>query len=669
MKLRLWAYLILLLLLVAVSYGNTLHSPFVLDDFSFVDTPDVYARGISFASLKILSNTVHGKARVIPMITFALDNYFGSGNIVQYHLTNIAVHLLCTVAIFLFIRALLVTKVGAEPLRYLSAAGFSLIATGLWALNPVQTNSVTYLVQRMTSIATLFYISSLVLYLYGRLARSSWQRHILLMSAAITAILAFLSKQNSFTLPVALLMVEFYFLSPGSLGRIVKAMKKSQWFFIILLTLLLLPLLVRYLQGILNGYNVMNFTLEQRLLTELRVVVFYISLLLLPLPSRLNLEHDFPLSVSFFSPPTTLLSLILLLALFIIGAKTKRSHPLISFGIMWFFLNLLIESTIVPLEIIYEHRLYLPSVGFFIVMISAFDFAAGSLSSRYPRQITKKLLVYAVVLFLPLSSILTIYRNNDWLDALTFYTDCVTKSPNKARPNNALGSAYAEKGDIDNAIKHYQIAIDLNPSYADAYNNLGLAYAEKGDMDNAIKHYQIAIDLDPYYANAYNNLGHLYGEMGLIEKAIEYYQQALQLRPDMPEPYNNLGVAYDRKGMVEKAIEAFQQSLKLKPIDPGVHNNLGSAYEKIGSLDKAIKEYREALRLRPDYAQAYNKLGIVYGKMGLADESIKHLLMALQLDPENPGYHNNIANAYMMKGFVNKAAEHRRQAAYFQGKN
>lgn len=630
-----WPYLILLLLLVAGSYSNTLHSPFVLDDFhSFLDSPAVTADDISPASLKELSSTVFGKSRLIPIITFAVDHVIGGGSVVQYHITNIAVHLLCTVMIFFFIRAALLAEAGKPARRYFSAAGFSLTATALWALNPVQTNAVTYLVQRMTSIATLFYVSALVLYVYARMTGSRRQRCILLSAAAITAILAFMSKQNTFTLPAAILLVECYFLFPGGLVGMVRSVRKRYWIMVSLLAMLVLPLFLPYLGHLLDGYGHRDFTLAQRLLTELRVVVLYISLLLAPLPGRLNLEHDLPLSITLLSPPTTLFSLVVLIALLVVGVKTRKSHPLISFGIMWFFLHQVIESTVIPLEIIFEHRLYLPSIGFFLVIVSLVDLAAGSIGSRFHGRNIQRLLIFAVVFVVSLSSILTFHRNKDWSDALTFYTDCVEKSPNKARPNNNLGIVYAEAGNYENAISQYQIALRLDPEYFEAYNNLGLAYTATG----------------------------------LYDKAIENFQQALKLRPDMVEAWNNLGLVYSRKGMVDKAFEAYRQALELDPVDPGIYNNFGDLYAQTGNLDSAVDEYGKASRIRPDFAETYNKLGIIYGKKGLADESLKQFSRALQLDPENSGYHNNIANAYMMKGLVSKAKEHRKQAAALQGK-
>lgn len=635
MQSKRWLYLILLSTVVALSYSNTLHSPFVLDDFhTFVENPAVHVPDFSLSSLKKLSTTVFGITRFVPILTFAVDYHIGGGSVVQFHLTNIAVHIFCLIAVFFFLKGMLTTKRGAESLKIFSQVFFSLAGAALWALSPVQTNAVTYLVQRMTSIAALFYMCSLAFYIYGRLADTLRKKTILFLLALITALLAFLSKENSFTLPIAVLFVEFYFFSPDVFPKIIRSLKKKYWLLFILLFLLLVPFFFNFWQDIASGYRLRSFTLVERLLTEFRVVVFYISLLLLPLPGRLNLEHDFPVSVSIVSPLSTLFSLILLLIIFVFALRVRKSHPLISFGIMWFFLHLLIESTVIPLEIIFEHRLYLPSIGFFIVFISLLDNVGKKIATRFHLDVSKNILVGSVLVLVVCSAVLTYARNNDWYSPVTFYSDIVKKSPYKARP----------------------------------HSDLALALAEAGNVQDAIKHNLLAIELDPDYALPYNNLGHLYRKMGLFDLAIKYYQQALEVKPNQWQTYNNLGMAYSMKGMPGEAVDAYSQALALNANNPGIHVNLGDVYVRMGAYDKAIGEYQNALSQQPDFAEAYNKLGILFGKMGKIDKAIENFKMALRINPGVASFHHNIANAYMMKGLAGKAREHRRQAMSLQGK-
>ena len=529
-----WFYLCLLLLLVVLSYSNSIYSPFVLDDFhSFVHNRSVYAKDISFDSLKQLSSSKFGKARIIPLATFAIDHHLGAGSIVQYHLTNIVIHLFCTLAVFFLVKGVLQTTVGKSSLKFFSINGFSLLAAAFWALNPVQTNAVTYVVQRMTSVATFFYVGSLAFYTYGRLSRSLQAKVFLFAGAFLAALFSFFSKENSFTLPIAILMVEFFFLSRKKVIQTVRSVSKTQWIILIIVLLLVLPLAEFKLHGILGGYKIRHFSLNERLFTELRVIIFYISLLLLPLPGRLNLEHDFMISESLFSPPATFFSLIFLFFLLIYALRTTKTYPLISFGILWFFLNLAIESTFVPLEIIFEHRLYLSSLGFFITILSLVDLTAAKTGRYFPAEEFKKVLFCALILLLCLSSILTTFRNNDWRDAITIHSDFVAKSPNKTRVYNDLGLSLSREGRNEEALIILEKGFEL----------------DKPDGEESL--------------SIVNNIMVALSEMGRFEEGIDRGEQFIKESPPrldvsfMGNFLYNLGVLYMRSDQYEYAFDAF----------------------------------------------------------------------------------------------------------------
>ncbi|MFC1843555.1 tetratricopeptide repeat protein [Thermodesulfobacteriota bacterium] len=516
-----WLYLCILLLSVTLTYSNSIYSPFVLDDFhSFINNPSLDTEDGSLASLKQLSSTKFGKARVIPLATFAIDKQIAAGSVVQYHLTNIIIHLLCTLAVFLLVKSLLLTPVGKSSLNYLSAGAFSVLVAAFWALNPVQTNAVTYVVQRMTSLATFFYVGSLAFYTYGRLTKSLQARVFLFAGAFLTALCAFFSKENSFTLPIAILMLEFFFFNREKILQRIKSVKTIQWIIFIVILILLLPLIKGELLGHLGGYRIRNFSLYERLLTELRVVVFYISLLLLPLPGRLNLEHDFLISESLFSPPATFLAFLLLFFVMMFALRTRRTYPLISFGILWFFLNLAIESTFIPLEIIFEHRLYLSSIGIFITLLSIVDFAAARTVPFFPVNEFKKVFFCTLILLLCLSSILTSFRNNDWRDAITIHADMVNKSPNKARVYNGLGVSLSHAGRNEEALPLLKKGFELDKPYRleslKIANNIMVVLSEMGRQKEALAWGEQFIKETPrlneisYMAEFLYNLGALY---------------------------------------------------------------------------------------------------------------------------------------------------------------
>jgi tetratricopeptide (TPR) repeat protein len=523
----------LLWLLISISYANTLYSPFVLDDMhSFIEEPNVYVKDFSYESFSKLSSTVFGKARFIPLATFSINHYFSKGQMPLYHITNIGIHLLTTLVVFWFITSLLRTPIGNSALRGIPGAYFAFFSAALWALNPVQTNAVTYIVQRMTSISAMFYLAALTFYIKGRLADSFKYRWLFYLFSGVMALCSFLSKENSFMLPAAVILVEWMFISPYMFKNILRKMKWYHWLIIILLTVLLLPLFEHRWASILNTGDYRPFTWQQRLLTQSRVIVYYISLLLLPLPGRLNFDYDFSVSTSIFSPPMTILSIILLTLVLWMVFRRRRQYPLMAFGVFWFFLNLLIESTIIPLELVFEHRLYLPSVGFYIFFLALMDLLIVHLKDKFQAFEVEQVFILLMVVFVSLLSIGTTFRNNIWRDSYTLYSDCVKKSPNDPRTHLNLGVAMGRDKNLQNeSIKEFEKVIFLGKpkkeNYLSAANNIVVAYSQLGEFDEAISRGEKYLDEAPDYVRGGGyprlmyNLAYAYRQTGQYSEAMK----------------------------------------------------------------------------------------------------------------------------------------------------
>lgn len=522
-----------LLLLVVVSYANTLYSPFVLDDIhSFIEEPNVFVHDFSYESFSKISSTIFGKARLIPLITFSLNHYLAKGQMPIYHITNIIIHLLTTLAAYWFIKNLMLTPIGAASLHGIPGTLFAFFVAALWALNPLQTNAVTYIVQRMTSISSLFYLAAITFYVKGRLAESTRNRILFYLCFAMMALGAFFSKENSFMLPAAVLLVEWVFITPDLFVKIWQRLKWYHWLGIILLVLLILPLIDYRLSRFLAGYNIRPFTVEERLLTESRVVLNYISLLLLPLPGRMNFDYDFSLSTSLLSPPTTLLSLILLSILFLWALRKQTRYPFIAFGVLWYFLNLVIESTVPPLELVFEHRLYLPSVGFFIACLAGMDLLVAYLKTKRPRIEVEQLFVLIMIVLTSLFSIGTTIRNNVWRDSYALYSDCAQKSPNKPRTHLNLGVAISRDRNLEReSIAEFEKVIALSKPqkefYIQAVNNIVVAHANLGEFEEAIEKGEKYLDEAPGYVSGGGypklmfNLAYSYSKTGQYSKAMQ----------------------------------------------------------------------------------------------------------------------------------------------------
>ena len=264
-----------------------------------------------------------------------------------------------------------------------------------------------------------------------------------------------------------------------------------------------------------------NMTRFEYLFTQFRVIITYIRLIFIPVSQ--NLDYDYPIYHSMFDPEVFLSFISLLILCFTVTYSFWRyriTQPLtrvVFFGTAWFFTTLSIESSVIPIiDVIFEHRMYLPSVGLFLVISTLLLMIMAGQRNKWVNLTIFCLASTIVLIFTGL----TYSRNNVWNDRVTLWQDVVNKSPEKARGYNYLGIAHYEKKNLDSAIKFYKKAVSLNPSYTNAYSNLGIAYFENGQIDESIKEFRNAIKLNPLHADAHFNLGLAYGEKGLMKQAI-----------------------------------------------------------------------------------------------------------------------------------------------------
>ncbi len=654
-------HLLLLALVAFAAYANTFHTPFVFDDDSSI---------VNNPAIKDLSTFLSGAGyaynprRFIGYLSFALNYRFGGLDVAGYHAVNLAIHIFTAWLVYYLVRLTLRTPffVNRNPGVHHSPSTIHyslipLITALLFVAHPVQTQAVTYVVQRLASLATMFYLLSLVLYIKARLSfetsegrvsnHSPFTIHrspyLFFALSLISAILAMRTKEIAATLPLVVVLYEFSFFGAS-------ARKKLIFLIPLLLTVLIIPLGMLHTGKPLGELlsDVSEMARESRvisrgdyLLTQFSVIVTYIRLLLLPVNQ--NLDYDYPIYDSPFAP-RVFFSFLLLLILFGLAIylyyrsrdvrHAKRSpftihhSRLIAFGILWFFITLSVESSIIPItDVIYEHRLYLPSVGAFI--------ALTALASLFFRSCAPRTLAAGAALLIILLTTVTWQRNLVWGDVMTLWMDNVEKAPGKDRPHNNLGKYLADKRRLDEAIPHLLAAVKSNPANFEARYNLGFACLKQGQTDLAIEHLQRALKMKPDNADARFRLGSALAKKGETVVANEYYQTA---------------------------IEQYLQAIKVQPNDMDAHFKLSIVYQKQSRLDEAIGELLETLRLNPDHAEAHNNLGVVYGMKGDPDKALEHLQAAERLNPGDPGAHDNLANVYNMKGLKTKAADERAAA-------
>ncbi len=363
------------------------------------------------------------------MLSFAVNHLVSGLNPWGFKAVNLVIHLLTSITIYALLYLLLSTP---RFTTFPYAHWLPITITAAWLISPINLTTVLYIVQRMTGLASLFILLGITAYTWGRSRQLQNRSGTLpiVFSLLFFAPLATLSKENGILLLPCLLLVESLFF------HFRRASGNLNYPLIILFTLIIgVPVvsLTGYLllhpEIIINGYTQREFSLEQRLLTESRILLLYIRLILSPDIQLLGMFHDdIVLSQGLFDPPTTLLSIIALVSLLILAITTWKKIPLVSFGILLFFMMHTMESTVIALELIHEHRNYIASLG---ILIAAFGALFQAISSKHSSHI----LVIVCCLFLALTGFTTYVRSTSWGGSLTHAIDEARNHPQSPRAN------------------------------------------------------------------------------------------------------------------------------------------------------------------------------------------------------------------------------------------
>jgi protein O-mannosyl-transferase len=670
---RFWArplsVLVLLSILAVLVYSNTFSVPFLFDDFrNIINNPLIKEPHKLFD----FSNP-----RYAGLFTFALNYYLGGLDVFGYHLVNLSIHIANSFLVYALVLLLFRASGTGTPIQA-RIPWIALVTAMLFILHPIQTQAVTYIAQRLASLSTMFYLLTVVAYFKWRLASSEGRRPFLWYGVALlSTILAMKTKENGFTLPFMILLVEAVFF---------QSFTKKRWMNLtpFLLTLPIVPMFWALSEGN-QALTKMATTMSRSdyLFTQFRVIITYLRLLVFPI--RQNLDYDYPIYHSLFQPPVFFSFLFLVcfftFAIYLLYCSRRiTTHSLlptpyfllIAFGILWFFLTLSVESSIIPIDdVINEHRLYLPSAGLLLAFTTVVIAGHGALQTKRPVggilsfAASPATLIGFMALILFLLGASTYQRNRVWINDLTLWQDVVNKSPGKARGHNNLGLAYWKLKRNEEALKAYQVSLSLNPYYVEAHSNLGLAYHTLGRHGEAIHEYQAAIALDPDFAPAYTNLGVTYHILRRYDDAIQEYEKTLRIDPQYAEAHYNLAITYDVLKRQDEAIRSYKTAITYNPEFSSAHHNLGNIYHAQGRFDEAIREYQTAITLNPEFTPSYTNLGNVYHDLKRYDEAIQAYEKALTVDTQYVKTQYNLGVTYEALGQQNEAI-HAYQTAILQ---
>jgi hypothetical protein len=557
----LFAFVCLIVILGAI-YSNSFSVGWLFDDNRNV----IFNKNIEMASLNWdnVTRTFYGRdatqthiSRPLSYLTFGLNYLVAGHGVFGYHLVNFIIHYLTGVFLFLFLYNTLRLPVLQD--RYSdSAFGIALLAVFFWATHPIQVSAVTYIVQRMAILAALFSIMAMYFYLKARVATGRKSRLTFFTFCGLCVILAFASKENGAMLPVSLWLFDLFLLQGVTPASVKKSLKRIA---LLLVVLGVLAILYGQIGSLLGGYENRPFTLGERLLTQPRVLLMYVSLLVYPLKSRLTMFHDVEISTGLFTPWSTLPAIIVVTGIFIIGLMLGRRRPLIGYCILFFFINHLIEGSIIPLELIYEHRNYLPSLLFFVLPALLMVTVMNYFSYRKSIQC---LMAFVFAFLLAAQSHTTFARNRLFSNEYLFWLDTIDKAPLLSRPRNNLGVYLWNRGYDLLSYEQFSLAIWLNKGEtlkmpAIYHENIAFYFLKREKYELALKHLleSSRIQVTPTVRTLYGLALALHA-MGNHDKARFFVEQAIAAAPDRDELHEHLS-------LIKKSQAAAQQKLPAEP--------------------------------------------------------------------------------------------------------
>ena len=489
-------HLILISLLGLIAYSNTFNAPFQWNDRYYISQNPIIQDLDNFIDLREAGKFKFYdmlRNRYVGYLTFALNYRLHGLDVTGYHIFNFFIHIANAILIYFFVVMTFKTPPFKDNILGTYSRHIALCSSFFFVAHPIQTEAVTYIFQRLASLAAFFYLLSLVLYIKWRFLSELRfnkgghegifeKRNVLYLLALLSAVLAMKTKENAFTLPIMITLYELFFFN----GPIIK--RRMLFLVPLLLTSLIVPLTHSGgAEVAARGFR--GISRWDYLFTQFRVIVTYIRLLILPVGQ--NIYHDYPVFDSFLKPPV-LMSFMFLLSIAGCGAymfwrsMDKPHFRLFSFGIFWFFITLSVESSIIPIPMLMnEYRVYLPSVGAFLVI----SLLAAALLANLKTRLRVIAIFIAVIIPLLLVAV-THTRNDLWRSETSLWEDAVSKSPNNALSHLALGNAYMRSGRLQDALKELTRAVDLDPYCLGAYLSRGTVYLFMEQSELARKDYE-----------------------------------------------------------------------------------------------------------------------------------------------------------------------------------
>jgi len=563
--------IILIIALTSLVYANSLFNSFVWDDYLVIVDNDFIKSWKNFPLIftrDYITNPYEtdylgfwgigsGEITYRPVVTasYFIDYAIWKLNPFGYHLANLILHIFNVLLLYIFMGVLMKNR------------NLALLASLLFALHPVNTEAVNCISFREDLLAFLFFIASFIIYIGLDNYKGKKRLFAYCISIALF-LLALFSKEMAITLPALLILYDYLFVFEKSFKKTfcIRGTRYIGYFLAILAYLWAWAFFKGYFDGFFTDFSYRGGSFYANILTIMGVFVTYMGWLVFPMNRYPTLpEHD-PATAYSILEPRIFISLMLIVACLVVAAHSRRKSEKISYGIFWFFIALFPVSNIFPIANVMASRfLYLPAIGFFIVMTTVLDNLQKVKIPNFNSYARWKAIRIIIITLFFSYSMFTVIRNMSWKNNIMMWQELVEKYPDSAEAHRSLGQFLAENGIFDRAISEYELAIELDPVNAKSYNGLGLCYYNKGMVEEAMASFNRALEMDPYSLDAYNGLGNIFSDKGLDDEAIGYFKQAIAIDPRYMMAYENLGGMYVKIGEIDKARETWKKALDLNP--------------------------------------------------------------------------------------------------------
>ncbi len=618
--------IIVLIVMTLAVYWQVQNFEFInYDDDVYVTDNHLIQSGVTYTGfIKIFTDTHTGHWHPLTMLSHMMDWQLYGEKAGGHHWSSIILHIINTVLLFLL-------------LNYMTGALWrSALVAALFAIHPINVESVAWVAERKNVLSTFFWILTMLFYVWY-VRHPGWKRYLPVL---ICFALGLMSKPMLVTLPFVLLLMDYWPLNrtaintqneielqlpliSGKAKLNFLLLEKIPLFILMGFSILLTVYAARSVEAVVTSTSL---PFKMRIDNAIFSYVLYIKKMFCPLDLSLFYSRYY------IGVWKLLIAASFLISLSLIVFRYYRKCPYLLVGWLWFLGTLVPVIGIVQVgaQAMADRYAYVPFIGLFIMIVwLAADYAVRNSIVRYGLSIVSLFIILML-------SFLAWQRCQLWGDSFALWND-VLKKHKVAIAYNLRGLAYTEMGQYDLALKDYNTAIGLDKNFSEALSNRAIAYGMIGEKNKAFNDYNKAINLDQKFADAYYNRGLLYLKINQLDAAISDFSKALTIDPDMADYYNNRGVALRLKGEYKKAFADFTQALKLNNNLAEAYFNRGVIYHLHQQYIPAIANFSEALRIKPDDVNARFSRGVSLAALGKHELAVKDFNNVLKIDSRHIG--------------------------------